>query len=118
MPGARYRANVEVILDDVVRSWARAARSWSRRPDYTVTPSGGDVRRPDAAVGRHPREQRDHHRALATSRGIAVVDIHDLSLRAAGDRSLVATDGLHPSGAQYALWVDRIAPSVEALLGR
>jgi lysophospholipase L1-like esterase len=29
---------------------------------------------------------------------------------------LVADDGLHPSGAQYARWVDRIAPVVEALI--
>jgi lysophospholipase L1-like esterase len=28
----------------------------------------------------------------------------------------VADDGLHPSGAQYALWVERIAPVVAALL--
>ena len=45
-------------------------------------------------------------------RGIAWIDIFDLSLRAATDPSLVAGDGLHPSGAQYALWVERIAPVV------
>jgi len=28
----------------------------------------------------------------------------------------VADDGLHPSGAQYALWVERIAPVVGRLL--
>jgi lysophospholipase L1-like esterase len=28
----------------------------------------------------------------------------------------VANDGLHPSGAQYALWVDAIQPVVEELL--
>jgi lysophospholipase L1-like esterase len=53
---------------------------------------------------------------LSRARGIAFVDIFDLSLRAAEDRSLVADDGLHPSGAQYALWVERIAPIVESLL--
>ena len=55
---------------------------------------------------------------LAGARGIAYVDIFDLSLRAAEDRSLVADDGLHPSGGQYALWVERIQPVVERLLGR
>jgi lysophospholipase L1-like esterase len=52
----------------------------------------------------------------SAARSIAHVDVHDLSLRAAADRSLVAGDGLHPSGAQYALWVDRIMPSVARLL--
>jgi lysophospholipase L1-like esterase len=28
----------------------------------------------------------------------------------------VSGDGLHPSGAQYALWVDAIQPVVEGLL--
>jgi lysophospholipase L1-like esterase len=32
------------------------------------------------------------------------------------DRSLVADDGLHPSGRQYALWVGRVAPVVAELL--
>jgi lysophospholipase L1-like esterase len=46
------------------------------------------------------------------------VDVFDLSRRAATDRSLVAPDGLHPSGAQYGLWVERIAPVVAGLLAR
>jgi lysophospholipase L1-like esterase len=54
---------------------------------------------------------------LATARGLAVVDIMDLSERAAVDRALVASDGLHPSGLQYALWVERITPVVRQLLG-
>ena len=56
--------------------------------------------------------------ALADERRIAFVDIFDLSSRAATDRSLVAPDGLHPSGAQYALWVERIAPVVRERLAR
>ncbi len=55
---------------------------------------------------------------LVAERRIAFVDIFDLSSRAASDRSLVASDGLHPSGAQYALWVERIAPVVRERLAR
>jgi lysophospholipase L1-like esterase len=54
---------------------------------------------------------------LAAERGIPFVDIFDVSLEAARDRSLVAEDGLHPSGTQYARGVDRIAPVVAARLG-
>ena len=53
---------------------------------------------------------------LATERGLAVVDVYDVSLEAATDPSLVADDGLHPSGVQYARWVERIAPVVRAAL--
>jgi lysophospholipase L1-like esterase len=84
-------------------------------PDYTVTPRGADYG--------DPAEQSDAIRRfnaalteLANRREIAVVDIHDLSLEAAADRALVAPDGLHPSGAQYGRWVDRIAPVVERLI--
>jgi lysophospholipase L1-like esterase len=86
-------------------------------PDYTVTPSGGAYGDPvQQAAG--IRENNEIITELATARGITVVDIYDLSLRAAHDRSFVAGDGLHPSGAQYALWVERIAPAVESLLAR
>ena len=53
---------------------------------------------------------------LATNAGIACIDIFDLSERAAHDRTLVAADGLHPSGAQYGLWLERIVPVVRGLL--
>jgi lysophospholipase L1-like esterase len=44
------------------------------------------------------------------------VDIFDISLGAASDRSLVADDGLHPSGVQYGRWLERILPAVRELL--
>ena len=53
---------------------------------------------------------------LAARRGIALVDIFDLSQRVADDRSLVARNGLHPSATQYGLWVERIEPVVLRLL--
>ena len=112
-----YGANVETILDDLLRRVDATRVIAVSTPDYTVTPAGADYGDPAvqaASIGAVNAVLRDH----AAARGIAFVDIHDLSLRAAGDRSLVADDGLHPSGAQYALWVERIAPAVGALIGR
>ena len=84
-------------------------------PDYTVTPQGASYGDPTVqAAG--IRAVNAILRDLARQREIAFVDIYDLSLRAREDRSLVAVDGLHPSGAQYALWVERIRPVVAALL--
>jgi len=117
VPEATFRRNVVRILDELV------ARLGARRvlvmttPDYTVTPAGGDYGDP-ATQAAGIRRFNALLTELAESRAIRVVDIHDLSLRAASDRSLVARDGLHPSGAQYALWVERILPVVEDLLGR
>jgi acyl-CoA thioesterase-1 len=115
VPEASYRRNVGAILDELVRRVGADRMLVVTTPDYTVTPAGadyGDPARRAAAIRRNNAINAE----LAAARGITVVDIHDLSLGAATDRSLVANDGLHPSGAQYALWVDRIAPALGELL--
>jgi acyl-CoA thioesterase-1 len=117
VPEATYARNVELILDDLLGRLPANRIVAVATPDYTVTPQGAAYGEPShQAVG--IRRNNEILRELAEARGISFVDIHDLSLRAAMDRTLVADDGLHPSGAQYALWVERIGPAVEALLGR
>jgi lysophospholipase L1-like esterase len=85
-------------------------------PDYTVTPAGADYGDPhqqhEAIAANNAVMER-----LVGEREIAFVDVFDLSLRAADDRSLVAADGLHPSGKQYGQWAERLLPVVERLLG-
>jgi acyl-CoA thioesterase I len=114
---ATYEANVVAILDRLLTRLPADRIVTVAIPDYTVTPAGADYgdprRQHDTIVAANTTMAR-----LAEERGIAFVDTFDLSLRAAGDRSLVADDGLHPSGAQYALWVARILPEVERLLRR
>jgi lysophospholipase L1-like esterase len=116
VPPDRYRANVGLILDALVDRVGAGRVFAVTTPDYTVTPAGADYGDP-AAQAAGIRENNKILEAEAAARSIPTVDIHDLSLRAAADRGLVARDGLHPSGAQYALWVERIAPQVAAMLG-
>ena len=54
----------------------------------------------------------------ASHAGMLVVDITPVSDLVAGDPMQVASDGLHPSGKQYAGWVDLIAPQVREMLKR
>ena len=116
VPAATYEGNVVTILDMLLERLPRGRIVTVAIPDYTVTPAGGDYGDPasqhDGIVANNAIMAR-----LATERGIAYVDTFDMSLRAAGDRSLVADDGLHPSAVQYALWVERIAPVVARLIG-
>jgi acyl-CoA thioesterase-1 len=115
VPAGVYRQNVATILDDLIGRLGPTRIVVVTTPDYTVTPSGRDYGDPvvrSAAI----RENNVALRRLAEARGIAVVDVFDLSRMAADDRRLVATDGLHPSGRQYAQWVERIAPAVRACL--
>ena len=117
VPPATYERNVVAILDALLERLPADRIVTVAIPDYTVTPAGADYGDPrqqhDGIVAANATMER-----LATQRGIAFVDTFDMSLRAAADRSLVADDGLHPSGAQYALWVERILPVVAALIGR
>jgi lysophospholipase L1-like esterase len=115
VPPDTFRANAARILDDLLELLPRNCLVTIATPDYTVTPQGASYGDP-AVQATGIRAVNAILRELATQREIAFVDIHDLSLRAADDRSLVAVDGLHPSGAQYALWVERIRPVVAALL--
>ena len=114
---ATYEANAGRILDTLLARLAPSRVLTVAIPDYTVTPAGSDFGEPrrqhDGIVAANATMAR-----LSHERGIAFVDTFDLSLRAAADRSLLADDGLHPSGAQYALWVERILPVVSRLIGR
>jgi lysophospholipase L1-like esterase len=109
--------NIRTILDDLVGRVGAGRVVTVAVPAYTVTPAGADYG--------DPRRRYDGIVAVNTAmaeasadRGIAFVDVFDLSLRAADQPELVAGDGLHPSGAQYSLWVERIAPIVARLIGR
>ena len=117
VPLERYAANVGRILETLLALLPAERIVTVTTPDYTVTPAGAEygdpARQHDGIVAVNDTLAR-----LASDRGIAHVDIFKLSSRAATDRRLVADDGLHPSGAQYATWVERILPVVEERLGR
>ncbi len=116
VPVDTFRRNAATILDSLVARVGAGRVLVVTTPDYTVTPAGADFGDP-ATQAAAIRASNGILSSLASARGVAVVDIYDLSLRAGADRSLVARDGLHPSGAQYALWVERILPEVDRLLG-
>ena len=115
VPPDTYRSNVALILDALVARVGAGRILVVTTPDYTVTPAGADYGDPQAQSA-GIRANNGILTEAAEARAIRVVDIYDISLRAATERDLVAGDGLHPSGAQYALWVDRIAPAVRELL--
>jgi lysophospholipase L1-like esterase len=117
VPAARFGKNAAAILDHLLHRLPPDRIVVVATPDYTVTPEGASYGDPaDQAAGIVTNNRILE--TLAADRGIAWVDIHPISLEAADDPSLVAGDGLHPSGDQYARWVDVIAPVVAALLRR
>ena len=111
----RYRANVQQILGEVLALVPAERIVIVATPDYTRTPRGADFGEPEEQrAGIHA--VNEVMRAEAAERGIAFVDISPMADQADTDRTLVATDGLHPSRVQYAAWVGLLAPVVEGLL--
>ena len=115
IPAATYEANVVDIFDVLLAALPARRIVAVGVPDYTVTPAGADYGDPSAKRASIGQANAIMGR-LCGDRDVAFVDIFDVSALAARDRSLVADDGLHPSGAQYGLWVERIAPVVAGLL--
>jgi lysophospholipase L1-like esterase len=105
-----YRAQFRALLDRAIAF----ARGEAGRvivvsiPDWSATPfaTGGDRPAVARAIDRFNAVNREE-----TSRaGAHYVDVTPISRRAAGDASLVAADGLHPSSAMYLAWLDVIVP--------
>ncbi|MGM0620336.1 MAG: SGNH/GDSL hydrolase family protein [Bacteroidota bacterium] len=83
-------------------------------PDYGVTPFGQE-RNPEKIaeeidlfnrINMEETQKTDAH----------YVDITGISRKAKDDASLVASDGLHPSGKMYRLWVEEIFPVAKQIL--
>lgn len=111
----KYSANVEYILDSLIGLVPANRIVIVSTPDYTLTPAGADYGDPiqqSAAIA----DFNEVERAAAAARGIGFVDISAVAGRVPADRALVAGDGLHPNGKQYAGWVELVAPVVERLL--
>ncbi|MEL6251981.1 MAG: SGNH/GDSL hydrolase family protein [Bacteroidota bacterium] len=83
-------------------------------PDYGVTPFGsfGDPEE----IARELDEYNAFAKEEAEKKGIDFYDITPISREAEDDRSLVASDGLHPSGKMYTRWVELIREEVQAKL--
>lgn len=85
-------------------------------PDWSVTPFASE---------RHPEQisaEIDAFNAInfaeTKRRGAHYVDVMPFSRTALDDPSLIAGDGLHPSGKMYAEWARLTLPEVLAALGR
>lgn len=73
-------------------------------PDYAFTPFGGGNEDVSAALVEFNRIGK----SIAESHEVPFYNITPISQQGLDDPSLVASDGLHPSGRQYRLWVENV----------
>ncbi len=81
-------------------------------PDYSVTPFAGGSDKPRIAA--EIDEFNAANKAISLQYGVNYLDITPISREP--DPSLIAIDGLHPSGKQYKRWAGLLAPMIKAML--
>jgi lysophospholipase L1-like esterase len=106
---ARYRADFGELVDRA-RGFAKLPKRLVvlSIPDWGVTPFAEG--RDRAAIGGEIDSFNRIAADLAAGAGAAFVDITPLTKLAATDGSLLVSDGLHPSGIMYRMWVERVLP--------
>jgi len=83
-------------------------------PDYGVTPFAGGN---DSVIGPQIDQFNAINKSISLATGVNYLDITGISRQAAADLTLIANDGLHPSGKMYGLWVQRLVPLITTSLG-
>ena len=83
-------------------------------PDYAYTPFGGG----SPSISKGIDEYNAANEVLTKSMGVAYAQITPISREGLNDPTLVAGDGLHPSGKQYGRWIGVIKPFAKAFLNK
>jgi lysophospholipase L1-like esterase len=83
-------------------------------PDYSVTPF---AQFSDTAFIRQQIDQFNSiNKQVTAQRNCYYLDITPSTREAKNDPSLLAGDGLHPSGKEYKKWADRLGPMMKVVL--
>jgi len=85
-------------------------------PDWGATPFGHASGRELAQVSAQIDAFNAAARAETSARGAVWVDVTPVSREVTNHPELAAQDGLHPSAAMYARWVELVLPVAEARL--
>ncbi len=83
-------------------------------PDYSVTPFAS--RSDKDLIAREIDAFNRINRKISESTGVNYLDITASTRLAANDASLIANDGLHPSGKEYKVWAEGLVPIIKAAL--
>ncbi len=78
-------------------------------PDYGFTPFG---KTKQTIITEELNKFNEVNKRISQNAGVAWYHITDISREGLNDPELVASDGLHPSGKMYGLWVQRMLEGV------
>ncbi len=85
-------------------------------PDYGVTLFGQNTVHNPRAISLAINEYNAHMRTVCIDLDISFIDVTQLSRMLGDSPEALSTDGLHPSGTQYEMWVELLLPQVLEVL--
>ena len=105
-----YRKQFTALLDRAIElAGGHAANVWVLSiPDWGVTPFARASGRDQAHIAHEIDAFNAIAQQVSKSHGAHWVDITDISRKQGARVPMLVDDGLHPSGAMYSLWVERI----------
>lgn len=83
-------------------------------PDWGITPFAEG--RNKTQIGREIDDFNTINKQIAQRYLVHYIDITPGTRKAADDASLLAADGLHPSGKEYSIWAHQVTDTIENLL--
>jgi lysophospholipase L1-like esterase len=113
-----YRAQFVALLDGAVEL-AHGDPSWVivlSIPDWGVTPFAADRNRAHISAEIERFNAINHEASIHA--GVSYIDVTANSREATSDSFLLASDGLHPSGAMYTRWAEAVLPMARRALER
>jgi len=115
-PVEEYAGQFEVLLKQaIVFAGNEPSRVFVLSiPDWGITPFAEGRNR--KAISREIDAYNEVNRSIAQKYNVHYIDITPGTREAAGDKSLLAGDGLHPSGKEYARWAEKLALQIGTLI--
>ena len=116
LPQSRYREEFSLLLEKAI-SYAGKKREHVivlSIPDYSVTPFAAGPN--SELISRQVDSLNVINRQITITEGCTYLDITPSSREALTNPTLVASDGLHPSGSEYRKWAIQLAPLIKTAI--
>ena len=109
-----YRIEFTALLKRaIVLAGGHAEHVWVLSiPDWGATPFARSSGRNRAQIGHEIDRFNAINREAALAHGAHWIDITHVSRQHGAEERMLVDDGLHPSAAMYALWVDRLMAAI------
>lgn len=113
-----YAENFETLLQTAIRFADNNAQHVfvMSIPDYGVTPFAARLQTSAEQIAEDINTFNSINKQIANKYGVHYLDITPISRLAKKDNTLIANDGLHPSGKMYRLWAEKLAEQISSSL--